>query len=715
MTDITIGSTIDTGITIGNAPSYPGSASLTASGVVYGTAAGVLLLDGGTLLSHGNIYGATAGVQLTASSYVDNAGIITSPLYGAFLTGGTLSNAGFIGGSRAAVAGQDFTLIVEPGAQFGGTVLDGGANNTLDFAGTGHGTLNGLGTSLSGFTNLSFGGAADWTIAGNATGLAFGETISGFHHGDALILDGFAADTSTFTPGTGLVLSQGPLKETLYFAGSYTSNFFMVTTLSGNTEILAANAVYALNSSTATGITLDNGIYTANFTITNAGIAGGGIYAGPGTVGNVIDDGTIQNGLFAAGTLNLTMISGAAIAGPVSVAAGTLALAGATAGTFDMGTSFTGFTGITFDGSAPWALEGSIAALAGGQSITGLGLGDQISLDGFDASTESFIAGAGLVLGNGTATETLAIAGNLATSDFTMVSVASGTVVELIATAAPCFCRGTRIATARGNVAVEHLALGDLVRTDTRGPQPIRWIGSRAYEGRFIAGNHLALPVCIHRHALAPNVPNRDLYVSPDHAICEGGVLVHAWRLVNGVSITQAEQVARVEYFHLEFDRHEIIFAEGTPVESFLDAECRQRFQHAMGMPATAAQTPCRPRVEDGFHLARIKARIDERAGLRPIRRLGVLRGNLDETTPRLRGWAQDMASPETPVALELLCDGVVLARLLANRYRADLRAAGLGSGCHAFDIPCPPRAGALLLRRRDDGAVLGAANLRAA
>ena len=83
----------------------------------------------------------------------------------------------------------------------------------------------------------------------------------------------------------------------------------------------------------------------------------------------------------------------------------------------------------------------------------------------------------------------------------------------------------------------------------------------------------------------------------------------------------------------------------------------------------------------------------------------GMLRGCIDETGPLLRGWAQDVAAPEAPV--ELMCAGKIVQRFLTNRYRADLRKAGLGSGCHAFELVLPVLDGPLTLRRVADGAVL--------
>jgi hypothetical protein len=288
-------------------------------------------------------------------------------------------------------------------------------------------------------------------------------------------------------------------------------------------------------------------------------------------------------------------------------------------------------------------------------------------------------------------------------------------VVDIAGTTAPCFCAGSRIRTPGGDLPVERLHIGDLVETAFAGPQPIKWIGRREYQGRFIANNHLALPVCIKASAIAAGIPSRDLWVSPDHGICEGGVIIHAWRLINGHSIFQPKPLELVRYLHIELDSHQIIFAEDCPTESFLNMDCRERFQNSAEYFSLFGESktgkPCLPLLQDGYHLENIRTRIAARAGIaRAFQPPGPLRGSLDESSRlRLRGWAQDVSTPEIPVELELLLNGQVAGRFLANRYREDLRVAGLGSGCHAFEFSLSPGLmGPVTIRRACDGLTFG-------
>lgn len=133
-----------------------------------------------------------------------------------------------------------------------------------------------------------------------------------------------------------------------------------------------------------------------------------------------------------------------------------------------------------------------------------------------------------------------------------------------------CLLIGNAVLTDRGPVAVERLRIGDLVLTETGAFKPVRGIGRSAFvrepEERW---EESVAPVRIAQSAISPGVPARDLYLSPEHALFLDGFLIPVKYLINGLTITQ-DVTARdvVDYFHIEFDQHEVFFAEGAAVES---------------------------------------------------------------------------------------------------------------------------------------------------
>ncbi|MFY0633594.1 MAG: Hint domain-containing protein [Vannielia sp.] len=135
----------------------------------------------------------------------------------------------------------------------------------------------------------------------------------------------------------------------------------------------------------------------------------------------------------------------------------------------------------------------------------------------------------------------------------------------------PCFAPGTMIACEGGARPVESLKAGDRVLTRDRGLLPLVWVGSKS-----VAGLGDFAPIRIRAGALGNS---RDLVVSPQHRILiegwraemcfgEAEVLVSAKSLIGHDGVHSAP-CREVTWWHLMFDTHEIIEAEGVPTESF--------------------------------------------------------------------------------------------------------------------------------------------------
>jgi hypothetical protein len=119
-------------------------------------------------------------------------------------------------------------------------------------------------------------------------------------------------------------------------------------------------------------------------------------------------------------------------------------------------------------------------------------------------------------------------------------------------------------------VAVESLAVGDLVETVSGEAKPITWIGYRRFERQANESWPTeVLPVRIARSALGPMSPHSDLYLSDAHALYLDGLLIPVRQLINGRSIARcAVEADAIEYFHIELAVHDAVFAEGAPAET---------------------------------------------------------------------------------------------------------------------------------------------------
>ncbi|MDB5394774.1 MAG: hypothetical protein JWM91_2280, partial [Rhodospirillales bacterium] len=360
----------------------------------------------------------------------------------------------------------------------------------------------------------------------------------------------------------------------------------------------------------------------------------GALHMGGGTLAvtgaNLTTDATVvldagSSSALSLGALNATFSSGIAGAGNLEVSGtGTAAfstLGGTGTVTIDAGStvSVAGAVGadetIAFNGAGGTLALGSPGTFAG--TITGFDAGDRI-----DLTTLAFIDGGTAVLDgatdiltitDGTRTYTQQLAGNYTGDFFHLIDDGHGGsyVTE---DQVPCFCRGTRILTAKGEVAVEDLRVGDKVVTIAGEEKPIAWIGSGR---RVLTGkNPEARPLIVRADALADGVPLRDLYLTRGHSLYLDGVLIPVEFLVNERSILWDEAATEVEFYHLELEEHAVLLAEGAPAESYRDDGNRLLFDNPEPPRFAAANMESfAPVLTGGPEVDRIWLEILDRAG----------------------------------------------------------------------------------------------------
>ena len=131
------------------------------------------------------------------------------------------------------------------------------------------------------------------------------------------------------------------------------------------------------------------------------------------------------------------------------------------------------------------------------------------------------------------------------------------------------FIRGTMVETVDGPKPIEDIAACDMIITSDNGAQPVRFLLRQTVDA--------AAPILFE----AGSIENgSDLIVSPEHRMliadwraelvmgCDE-VLVTARHLVNGKDV-RALEGGTVEFLHLLFDAHQIIFVNCCAAESYL-------------------------------------------------------------------------------------------------------------------------------------------------
>ena len=185
---------------------------------------------------------------------------------------------------------------------------------------------------------------------------------------------------------------------------------------------------------------------------------------------------------------------------------------------------------------------------------------------------------------------------------------------------ANCYVAGTNIRTPSGEREISELNIGDLVITHTGRAKSIKWIGrQRLTREATETWPADVVPVMVGRFALDAETPQRDLFVSPGHALYVDGLLIQAGSLVNGQTIVRRAPTDALvlDYFQIELYDHDVILAEGAPAETFLASANRELFDNRAeyealyGHQEIAEPVPFAPeiRVEGGRQQLRSRLR----------------------------------------------------------------------------------------------------------
>ncbi len=364
---------------------------------------------------------------------------------------------------------------------------------------------------------------------------------------------------------------------------------------------------------------------TSSVDLQAAGVAGAVAIGAAGTLllesakveANVVDNGAIVALVNTAGS-SYAIGHGPVITGALS-GAGSVHVGGGY--TMEVG-SAAGFTGnVTIDPQSTLVIDTG-AGPAGAVSMNNSAIDLRALTYGTGAGPALSYSGSTLTVG----ADSIVVGAGLAVGDFTVAADSKGgTIITDIA----CYAAGTRIAAAFGEIAVEMLRAGDLVRTAGDRLAPVAWVGHTTLNLDHHPAPRQAAPVRIAAGAFAPGLPRRDLLVSPDHAMLVDDVLIPAHRLINGASIRQDTTLRTVRYIHVELDRHDLLLAEGLASESYLDTGNRGQFDGESGRrmlhprfdtdPTAAAlrafaERGCAPLVLDGALAHAAHARLAARA-----------------------------------------------------------------------------------------------------
>ncbi len=554
-----------------------GLVSNAAGGTISAEHTPVAIRGSGTVINAGVLHG-YYGVSPTQNQ----AGVIISG-------GGTVINSGYIIGYNGVVLGPSSTV------DNSGVILGTGITPYFSFTPPSLVPLMGAVVFSQGGTLIN---RASGTIGGgDSVILAFGNTtienagrmggiqfvgLPGHSYTDQLIIDPgavFNYSVNIFgTINSTLELASGAAAGTLSGLGT---KFSYLAETKINASVTHLTTIDAGATWTLTG---SNSI-SSNETLANAGslILSGATLSDAGALTN--------NGKIVLDPSTLTAV-GLGGSGSVIIEGGS---------TLDVQGAVASSQGLTFAGGGYLHLGDPTAVLG---SIVNLGAGDTIDLEGITQANLNFSGGALHFPGGAIP---LSVAGGVTPH---IGSSSDGALVAL------CFCVNTMILTPQGQVAVQHLAIGDQVMTLSGIPRPIVWIGTGEV-GATRGRRNAATPVIVRKGALADHVPNIDLHLTKGHALFLDGVLIPVEELVNHRSIVWDDRAQDVEIYHIELETHDVLIANGASAESYRDDGNRWLFANANSQLHAPTKLPCAPLLTGGAIVDQIWQRLLDRTGAR--------------------------------------------------------------------------------------------------
>ena len=144
----------------------------------------------------------------------------------------------------------------------------------------------------------------------------------------------------------------------------------------------------------------------------------------------------------------------------------------------------------------------------------------------------------------------------------------------------PCFCQGTSLMTAEGDQPVDWIRPGDRVMTRDHGFQTVLWVGRTTFSAEKLKSTPHLQPIMIAAKSIDAQTPARDLHLSPEHRVLlrspkiellfgSDEVFAPIKTLANDGTIAQFLPPHEISYYHILFQNHEVVLAEGLWVESF--------------------------------------------------------------------------------------------------------------------------------------------------